>query len=112
MERALYNTVLAGIALDGKKFFYVNPLEVIPGVSGVIPTHLHALPQRPGWFSCACCPMRNVPNIPKLPQSLLCSCGSFFVAGIAFSGRFFLLFRRPPGIINKTYTKNTVRRLS
>lgn len=35
-----------------------------------------------------------------------------FVAGIAFSGRFFLLFRRPPGIINKTYTKNTVRRLS
>ena len=27
-ERALYNTVLAGTALEGKSFFYVNPLEV------------------------------------------------------------------------------------
>lgn len=30
MERALYNTVLAGMALDGKHFFYVNPLETVP----------------------------------------------------------------------------------
>ena len=29
MERALYNTALAGMALDGKHFFYVNPLEVV-----------------------------------------------------------------------------------
>ncbi|MBQ2279383.1 MAG: glycoside hydrolase family 127 protein, partial [Clostridia bacterium] len=53
IERAFYNTVLAGIELDGTKFFYVNPLEVIPGVSGVTPTHGHALPKRPGWFGCA-----------------------------------------------------------
>ena len=66
MERALYNTVLAGIELDGKKFFYVNPLEVIPGVSGKIPTHYHALPQRPGWFGCACCP----PNAARLLTSI------------------------------------------
>ena len=65
MERAFYNTVLAGIQLDGKKFFYVNPLEVIPGVSGVIPTHRHTLPQRPGWFGCACCP----PNTARLLTS-------------------------------------------
>ena len=30
VERALYNTVLASVALDGKSFFYVNPLEVWP----------------------------------------------------------------------------------
>ena len=30
VERALYNTILDGIALDGKSFFYVNPLEVWP----------------------------------------------------------------------------------
>lgn len=30
IERALYNTVLSGIAMDGKGFFYVNPLEVWP----------------------------------------------------------------------------------
>lgn len=66
MERALYNTVLAGIELDGTKFFYVNPLEVIPGVSGEIPTHRHDLPQRPGWFGCACCP----PNAARLLTSV------------------------------------------
>ncbi len=36
MERALYNTVLAGMALDGRRFFYVNPLEVVPGISGEV----------------------------------------------------------------------------
>ena len=66
IERALYNTVLAGIELDGKKFFYVNPLEVIPDISGEIPTHRHDLPQRPGWFGCACCP----PNAARLLTSI------------------------------------------
>lgn len=66
IERAFYNTVLAGIELDGTKFFYVNPLEVIPGVSGVTPTHGHALPKRPGWFGCACCP----PNAARLLTSV------------------------------------------
>ena len=66
MERALYNTVLAGMELDGTKFFYVNPLEVLPGVSGVEATHRHTLPQRPGWFGCACCP----PNVARLLTSL------------------------------------------
>lgn len=56
MERAMFNTVLAGIALDGKSFFYVNPTEVIPGVSGTTAAHNHALPQRFRWHKCACCP--------------------------------------------------------
>ena len=30
MELALYNGILSGMALDGKSFFYVNPLEVQP----------------------------------------------------------------------------------
>ena len=66
MERALYNTVLGGVELDGTKFFYVNPLEVIPGVSGKMATHRHTLPQRPGWFGCACCP----PNAARLLTSV------------------------------------------
>ncbi len=65
MERAFYNTVLAGMQLDGKRFFYVNPLEVIPGISGVIATHAHDLPQRPTWYACACCP----PNVARLITS-------------------------------------------
>ena len=66
LERMLYNTVLASMQLDGKRFFYVNPLEVLPGVSGVVQTHKHALPQRPGWYFCACCP----PNLSRLLLSL------------------------------------------
>ena len=62
MERAFYNTVLAGMQLDGKRFFYVNPLEVVPGVSGVAVTHRHALPVRPQWYACACCP----PNVARI----------------------------------------------
>jgi hypothetical protein len=65
LERMMYNTVLAGIQLDGKRFFYVNPLEVIPGISGVVQTHKHARPQRPEWYACACCP----PNVSRLLMS-------------------------------------------
>ncbi len=66
MERALYNTVLAGMQLDGKRFFYVNPLEVIPGISGIVPDRRHVLPERPGWYDCACCP----PNVARMIGSL------------------------------------------
>ena len=65
MERAFYNTVLAGMQLDGKRFFYVNPLESIPGISGCTATHWHTLTQRPKWYTCACCP----PNVARLISS-------------------------------------------
>ena len=65
MEQAFYNTVLAGMQLDGKRFFYVNPLEVVPGISGKAQTHKHDLTQRPRWYACACCP----PNVARLISS-------------------------------------------
>ncbi len=69
MEQAFYNTVLAGIQLDGKSFFYVNPLECIPGISGKASTHWHDLTQRPKWYACACCP----PNLARC----VCSFGKY-----------------------------------
>lgn len=66
IEKALYNNVLAGMQLDGKRFFYVNPLEVNPELSGKIGNYRHVLPERPGWFGCACCP----PNVARLISSL------------------------------------------
>ena len=66
MERAFYNTVLAGMQLDGKRFFYVNPLECIPGISGKAVTHRHDLTMRPKWYACACCP----PNTARLISSI------------------------------------------
>ena len=66
MELAFYNTVLAGMQLDGKRFFYVNPLEINLGISGKASTHSHVLPSRPGWYACACCP----PNAARLIGSI------------------------------------------
>lgn len=66
MERALYNTVLAGMALDGKHFFYVNPLEVHPKSIPFNHIYDHVKPVRQRWFGCACCP----PNIARLLASL------------------------------------------
>lgn len=65
MERAVYNTISAGIELDGQKFFYVNPLEVIPGTSGKIVTHWRVNPERFRWHGCACCP----PNVARFFES-------------------------------------------
>ena len=66
MERALYNTALAGMALDGKHFFYVNPLEVVPEKGKKDPTKSHVKSVRPEWLGCACCP----PNLARLLASL------------------------------------------
>lgn len=53
LERTLYNSMLSGVALDGRTFFYPNPLES---------DGRHA---RGPWFAVACCP----PNISRiLPQ--------------------------------------------
>ncbi len=66
MERALYNTVLAGMALDGKHFFYVNPLETDPQKSQKDPNKSHVKCVRPQWLGCACCP----PNLARLLTSV------------------------------------------
>jgi len=67
MERALFNTVIAGMSRDGRHFFYVNPLEVSPDVcEGKNKNYNHVKPVRQEWFGCACCP----PNIARLLASL------------------------------------------
>lgn len=68
IELELYNGILSGMQLDGQRFFYVNPLEVNPGVSGQLYGHRHVLPQRPGWYACACCPTNTVRLITSLGQ--------------------------------------------
>lgn len=54
VERALYNGVLSGVSQDGKRFFYVNPLES------------RGNHHRSPWFGCACCP----PNVARTLASL------------------------------------------
>ena len=66
VECALYNTLLSGIAMDGKSFFYVNPLEVWPANCIPRTSKEHIKPVRQKWFGVACCP----PNITRTLASL------------------------------------------
>jgi uncharacterized protein len=51
MERSLYNNVAAGVSLDGKLFFYPNPLES----DAKFKFNVGSL-GRQAWFDCSCCP--------------------------------------------------------
>lgn len=66
MERALFNGVISGMSLDGRKFFYVNPLEVYPEACEKDYHKKHVKPERQKWFGCACCP----PNVARLLSSI------------------------------------------
>ncbi len=66
VERALYNTVLAGINIEGDRYFYVNPLEVVPEFCTQHTYMNHVKPIRQKWFSIACCP----PNVARTLASL------------------------------------------
>jgi DUF1680 family protein len=54
LELALHNAVVSGMAQDGRRFFYGNPLESTGDV------------ERQEWFDVACCP----PNLARLLTSL------------------------------------------
>lgn len=55
VERTLYNGLIAGMSIDGGKFFYPNPLASEGNY------------ERQPWFGCACCPSNICRFIPSLP---------------------------------------------
>ena len=52
VENCLYNSILSGISLDGKKYFYTNPLRI----SKDLPYTLRWPKERTEYISCFCCP--------------------------------------------------------
>jgi len=56
LETALYNSVLSGVSLDGKRFFYTNPLRI----SNDFPYTLRWPKERTEYISCFCCPPNTV----------------------------------------------------
>lgn len=69
IERTMYNGVLAGMSLDGTRFFYVNPLQ----------RRTHRVSSGPGegerasWYPCACCPPNLMRTLASWPQYLATS---------------------------------------
>ena len=76
LELALYNGLLSGVSLDGKGFFYPNPLES---------NGQHA---RSPWFGVACCPGNMTRFLASVPGYIYAQQGStifvnLFAAGTA-----------------------------
>ncbi|MDR3717957.1 MAG: glycoside hydrolase family 127 protein [Bryobacteraceae bacterium] len=55
LERTLYNGLISGLSLDGKSFFYPNPLES------------NGQHERSPWFGCACCPSNMTRFLASVP---------------------------------------------
>ena len=98
VERALYNTVLAGISLTGDTYFYVNPLEVWPASCMEHTSMAHVKPERQKWFTLACCP----PNIARTLASL-----GNYIYSITNENLYLNLF-----IANRTTTKMNEKDIS
>jgi DUF1680 family protein len=76
MERTLYNGLISGVSLDGKTFFYPNPLESVGQ---------HA---RSPWFGVACCPGNITRFMASVPGYMYARRGdalyvNLFAAGTA-----------------------------
>lgn len=75
VERALYNGFMSSTSLDGRAFFYTNPLEILPyalsrNVSVTKYTDWLPEPQRREVFECSCCPPNIVRFIPSIANFL------------------------------------------
>lgn len=70
IERVLYNGIISGISLDGKHFFYTNPLEInlAKHTANVSAERGEWLPitERVEVFDCSCCP----PNLIRFFASM------------------------------------------
>ncbi len=70
IEKEMYNGMLAGISLDGKGFFYENPLEINlknhTRHTSVMESDRLPITQRKEVFECSCCP----PNLNRTLASI------------------------------------------
>jgi len=70
VERVLYNGMLSGISMDGRSFFYENPLEIDPDFNDVTNPYWgkehYPITQRKEVFDCSCCP----PNLLRFISSV------------------------------------------
>ncbi|MGE4587206.1 MAG: glycoside hydrolase family 127 protein [Mangrovibacterium sp.] len=67
MEQVMYNSLLAGVSLDGKRYFYTNPLAV----NGNLPYGLRWSKDREEYISlCNCCPPNTIRTVAEIHHYL------------------------------------------
>ncbi len=74
MERTLYNGLISGVSLDGKGFFYPNPLES------------DGRHRRSPWFGCACCPGNITRFMASVPGYLYAQNGDTLYVNLYAAG--------------------------
>ncbi len=65
MELVMYNSGLSGISLEGKDYYYANPLRVIDG-SRDYDKLVTEFPNRQPYLDCFCCPPNLVRTVSKI----------------------------------------------
>ncbi|MEV1169334.1 beta-L-arabinofuranosidase domain-containing protein [Nonomuraea sp. NPDC049784] len=75
-ERTMYNMLATGVALDGKSFFYANPLQVrVPATPLEGVNHAAEGGLRSPWFDVSCCPHNIARTLASLPAYVATSSG-------------------------------------
>lgn len=86
VERVLYNGFAAGIALDGTRFFYDNPLQRRPDHTDGRTTD-PAEPLRRPWFGCACCPPNAARWVSQLQDHVALAAPDGLTIALPAAGR-------------------------
>ncbi len=66
MELVMFNSGLSGISIDGKHYYYANPLRKIDGARDYSKMNTES-PDRLPYLECFCCPPNLVRTIAQLP---------------------------------------------
>ena len=66
MELVLHNSALSGISIEGKDYYYSNPLRKIDGALDYEKMNVE-FPERQPYLKCFCCPPNLVRTIAKSP---------------------------------------------
>jgi YD repeat-containing protein len=75
MERTLYNGLISGVSLDGKSFFYPNPLES------------NGQHERSPWFGVACCPGNITRFLASVPGYVYAQSGDTLFVNLYMGGK-------------------------
>jgi uncharacterized protein len=75
MERTLFNGLISGVSLDGKTFFYPNPLES------------NGQHERSPWFGVACCPSNITRFLASVPGYVYARQGDTLYVNLYAAGR-------------------------
>lgn len=81
LEKSLYNSLLSGIGMDGKTFFYTNTLQIKDHFR-----HPDIETKRSTWFSCSCCPTNVTRILPSVPGYAYAQRGDDVYVNLFISG--------------------------